>query len=268
MINDTREPSFEDDPNPPFRRRSSAPSTGRVTRLALESVKSSRPQGTLPLARGVWLRRGALLILASVLGLGAGWWAIGGSWREPASRPSQVPGVLWPHPQPIGAFSLQDHHGRAFTRERLNGVWTFMFFGYTYCPDVCPTTMATLRQIESTISEHATVPRQHVMVSVDPPRDSVERLAQYVPWFGASFIGVTGSEDELSKLARQVGAAYFRGDMRDDGSYLIEHTASVMLIDPWGRLIALFGMPHHADTIVARFLELERQVLASEGTPL
>ena len=211
----------------------------------------------------MWLRRAALLILASFLGLGAGWWGLGRSWLEPAPGPSQEPGVLWPNPQPIGAFSLRDHHGRAFAREQLDGAWTFLFFGYTHCPDICPTTLATLRQVENGLSEHASAPRQHVLVSVDPSRDTVEHLAKYVPWFGPTFLGVTGSEDELSKLAREVGAAYFFGEPADDGSYLVEHTASIMLIDPWGRLVALFGMPHHADTIAARFLDLERKVLAS-----
>ena len=215
--------------------------------------------------RGVFLRRATFLVLASALGLGAGWWASDRGWGEPPSPPSSAPGVLWPDPQAIGAFSLLDHHGRAFTRERLDGAWTFMFFGYTHCPDVCPTTLATLRQVEASVSERASAPRQHVLVSVDPARDRIEVLAQYVPWFGSSFLGVTGSDDELSKLARQLGVAYFHGEAKADGSYLVEHSASIMLIDPWGRLVALFGMPHRADTIATRFLELERQVLASEG---
>lgn len=231
----------------------------------LESINHSRVGGLLSRVRGTFLRRASLLVLASVLGLGAGWWGSDLRRGEPPSPTSSVPGVLWPHPQPIGAFSLLDHHGRAFTRERLDGTWTFMFFGYTHCPDVCPTTLATLRQVETSVSDRASAPRQHVLVSVDPSRDRIDVLAEYVPWFGSSFLGVTGSDAELSKLARQLGAAYFRGDTNADGSYLVEHSASIMLIDPWGRLIALFGMPHRADTIATRFLELERQVLASEG---
>ena len=228
-----------------------------------ESTAPTRAQEPRPRIRRVGLHRAALLVFASALGLAAGWIGIAGPWREPAPEPSPPPGVLWPNPRPIGAFMLQDHHRRAFTRKRLEGAWTFMFFGYTHCPDICPTTLATLRQVELDLPEHASAPRQHVLVSVDPARDTVEHLAGYVSSFGPAFLGVTGSDGELSKLAREVGAVFFRGEPEDDGSYFVEHTASIMLVDPRGRLVALFGMPHDAAAIAARFLELERAVLAA-----
>ena len=171
-------------------------------------------------------------MLASALGLGAGWLGLAGSWREPAHEASSSPGVLWPNPRPIGAFLLQDHRGHAFTRERLDGVWTFMFFGYTHCPDICPGTLATLRRVERDLPANAPVPRQHVLVSVDPARDTVEHLARYVAAFGPEFLGVTGDDGELARLARDVGAAYFRDEPDDDGSYFVDHTASIMLVDP------------------------------------
>ena len=232
-----------------------------------ESSDTAGAQGPapspIPRGRRVWLHRAALLMLASALGLGAGWLGLAGPWRAPAPEPAPSPGVLWPNPRPIDAFTLRDHHGRAFTRERLDGAWTFMFFGYTHCPDICPTTLATLRRVEHDLAAHDSAPRQHVLVSVDPARDTVEHLAGYVPSFGPTFLGVTGSDTELSRLARQVGAAYFRREPEDDGSYFVEHTASVMLVDPRGRLVALFGMPHDAAAIAARFIELERAVLAA-----
>ena len=219
--------------------------------------------GPSPPVRRAWRRRAALLTLASALGLGAGWLGLDEPWREPAPEASPSPGVLWPNPRPLGAFSLQDHRGRAFTRERLDGVWTFMFFGYTHCPDICPGTLSTLRRVEHDLPANAPAPRQHVLVSVDPARDTVEHLARYVAAFGPEFLGVTGSDGELAKLARDVGAAYFRGDPDDDGSYFVDHTASIMLVDPHGRLVALFGMPHDAAAIAARFQELGRAVLAA-----
>ena len=232
--------------------------------MASESIDSSHAQGVFLPVRRIWLHRAALLIVASALGLGAGWLGLAGLSREPASEPSQLPGVLWPNPQPIGAFTLRDHHGRAFIRERLDGMWTFMFFGYTHCPDLCPTTLATLRRVEHDLADHGSAPRQHVLVSVDPARDTIEHLAGYVSSFGPAFLGVTGSDGELSKLARKVGVAFFRREPEDDGSYFVDHTASIMLIDPRGRLVALFGMPHEAADIAARFLELERAWLATE----
>ena len=231
--------------------------------MPMESLDAAAAQKPSPPAGRAWLHRAALLILATALGAGAGWLGFTEPWREPASEPSSPPGVLWPNPRPIGAFVLTDHHGRAFDRARLDGAWTFMFFGYTHCPDVCPTTLATLRRVERDLADHVSAPRQHVLVSVDPARDSIDHLAAYVSSFGPGFIGVTGSDGELSKLARQVGAVFFRGEAADDGAYLVDHTASIMLIDPRGRLVALFGMPHDAAAIGIRFLELERAVLAA-----
>ena len=228
-------------------------------RLSFGALDASRGRG----APRRWLRHATLAVPALLLGLGAGWWGSGRLWSEAPPDPAQIPGLLWPNPRPIAAFSLADHHGRAFTRERLEGAWTFLFFGYTYCPDFCPTTLATLRQVEAELSGHASAPRQHVLVSVDPRRDSPKRLSEYLTWFGTSFLGVTGSEDELSMLARQVGAVYIPGETREDGSYLIDHTASILLIDPEGRFVALFGTPHHAGDIASRFLEIERLVLAA-----
>ena len=202
-------------------------------------------------------------MLASTLGLRAGWLVLDGPRREPLPEPPALPGTLWPNSRPIGAFTLYDHQGRAFTRERLDGTWTFMFFGFTHCPDICPTTFATLRRVEHDLAAANSTPRQHVLVSVDPVRDTIAHLARYVPSFGPDFLGVTGSDDELSKLARDVGAVFFRGEPDSDGSYLVDHTASIMLIDPRGRLVALFGMPHDADSIAARFVELERAVLSA-----
>ena len=226
--------------------------------------EAAAARGPSPPVRRIRPRHLVLLILATALGLGAGWLGMAGPWRQPPPEPSATPGVLWPNPKPIGAFTLSDHHGRNFTRERLDGVWTFMFFGYTHCPDVCPTTLATLRRVEDDLAGIASQPRQHVLVSVDPARDTVEHLARYVPSFGPTFLGVTGVDEELARLAREVGAVFFRHEPDGHGSYLVDHTASIMLIDPRGRLVALFGMPHDAARIATRFREIERAVRAGE----
>ena len=232
-------------------------------RMPSESTNAAEALGSSPPVRRAWRRRAALMMLASALGLGAGWLGFAESWRELAREASPSPGVLWPNPRPIGAFFLQDHRGHAFTREHLHGVWTFMFFGYTHCPDICPGTLATLRRVEHDLPANAPVPRQHVLVSVDPARDTLEHLARYVAAFGPEFLGVTGSDGELARLARDVGAAYFRDEPDDDGSYFVDHTASIMLVDPHGRLVALFAMPHDAAAIAVRFLELEQAVRAA-----
>ncbi len=160
-----------------------------------------------------------------------------------------------PNPRPLKPFRLSDHNGKPFSNAELRGYWTFIFFGYTHCPDVCPTTMAILNQaarlLEEDPPEHA--PR-FVFVSVDPERDSPERLAGYVPYFNEGFLGVTGKQPALQELTGQLGVLYQKVEKEATATaYLMDHTASVVLTDPQGRLHALFGAPHVAESIAHDF---------------
>ena len=160
-----------------------------------------------------------------------------------------------PNPRPLKPFLLTDHKGEPFSNAELQRHWTFIFFGYTHCPDVCPTTLATLNQaarlLQKDQPEHA--PR-FVFVSVDPERDSLERLADYIPYFNANFLGVTGEQTALQKLTGQLGVLYRKvTEEPAASSYLMDHSASVVLTDPQGRLNALFGAPHDAESIAHDF---------------
>ncbi len=180
------------------------------------------------------------------------------------SRPEAptIDGLLWPKSKALTAFALEDHHRQVFTLDRLNRRWTLMFFGYTHCPDVCPVTLSVLNHVVAMMVE-ANVdarPPQVVFVSVDPERDTLEHLASYVGHFNRDFLGVTGSDEKLSVLTRQLGILYARTEPDADGDYLVDHTAAVFLIDPRGHLVALFQAPHAAERIardVARIQELE-----------
>lgn len=159
------------------------------------------------------------------------------------------------NPRPLKPFTLSDHHGKPFSAAELQGHWTFMSFGYTYCPDVCPTTLATLSQaahlLEQDKSEHDT---RFVFVSIDPERDSPERLASYVPYFNTRFQGATGTQPALQELTRQLGVLYRKVENEPTArAYLMDHSASVMLADPQGRLHAVFSMPHDAEAIANDF---------------
>jgi protein SCO1/2 len=171
-----------------------------------------------------------------------------------ASVDAQRATVLSP-PKPIAAFSLIDQTGRPFGSERLQGKWTFVFFGYTHCPDVCPTTLSALAGVDKLLradpGAHQDV--QTVFVSVDPRRDTPEQLAKYVPFFNEDFIGVTGEQAQIDRLARDLGIVHLRTQEDAAGGYLIDHTASILLIDPKGRLRALFGVPHEPRIIAADF---------------
>jgi protein SCO1/2 len=146
-------------------------------------------------------------------------------------------------PRTLEPFSLLDHHGRAFNRESLQGQWTLVFFGFTYCPDICPTTMALLAQLMQKLEGLPEAgDTRVVMVSVDPARDSVEQLAQYVPYFNPDFLGVTGEFLEIHRFATNLNTP-FRKVPGQGEDYLVDHSANVILINPRGDYHGFFRAP-------------------------
>jgi protein SCO1/2 len=172
--------------------------------------------------------------------------------------PPELQGVLRPVPKPLQAFELVDQHEQPFKLERLNGKWSFVFFGYTYCPDICPTTLATLtaavKQLKSDPQGLANI--QVVFVSVDPQRDTPDLIEAYLKYFNETFLGVTGLQQDIDALIRQFGAAYAREPEAMPGEYLLSHTSSIFLVDPHARLLAAFSPPHYPDTIVDQFRQI------------
>lgn len=166
---------------------------------------------------------------------------------------------LFEPPIPIQSFSLSDHNGKPFNTITLLGYWTFVFFGYTNCPDVCPIALVDLNKIYNELERGFNLGNTKVaFVSVDKKRDSLEHLAEYVTYFNPNFMGITGEEEQVKDFAGQFGAVYKtvyqEGKSKDD--YLVDHTASIMLVDHLGRLIAVFPPPHNTDFIKAEFIRL------------
>ena len=149
---------------------------------------------------------------------------------------------LFDTPRDVGDFSLTDHRGLSFTRDDLTDRWTLIFFGFTHCPDICPTTMAELAQLKSQLADTESSDARVVMVSVDPARDTPDRLAQYVPYFHPDFIGVTGEFADILSVAQRLNAP-FRKVSEPDGGYQIEHSANVMLMNPRGDYHGFFRAP-------------------------
>ena len=180
------------------------------------------------------------------------------SCSQPQS-PTLQQGTLLPQAKLISDFSLIDHNGARFNLDRLKNHWTFTFFGYTHCPDVCPTSMAVLAQVQRRLEEAGTRELPEVaFISVDPQRDTPVALATYVPYFHSAFIGVTGDSDEIFKLTRQLGILYGKAETesQDSENYLVDHSASIILFDPDGAFRALFGPPHDPAKIASDFLAI------------
>lgn len=150
-------------------------------------------------------------------------------------------------PRIIKDFNLVDHHGKPFTKENLKGKWTLAFFGFTYCPDVCPTTMADLKNLYVDLKgTEVADDTQVVMFSVDPARDTPEKLAQYVPYFHKDFIGVTGEFMDIYRLATNVNIAFNKVPLdkgEDPNNYTIDHSANIVLINDHGDYQGFFKPP-------------------------
>jgi len=166
-----------------------------------------------------------------------------------------IAGFVYPEPRVISPFRLAAQDGKPFDLESLKGRWTFVYFGYTYCPDVCPTTLAELARAKKLLDQ-AGGPAQYVFVSVDPLRDTPKRLAQYVAFFDPGFVGATGSDEALTALTRQIGVAYSFPEGTKGATYAVDHSSIVALFDPEARLHAVFTPPQEAEGIADGFRKI------------
>ncbi|RYV02908.1 SCO family protein [Shewanella sp. OPT22] len=142
---------------------------------------------------------------------------------------------LFPKPRPVINFLMTDHKGNAFTQEQLKGKWSLLFAGYTSCPDICPTTMNKLSNAFPKLN--AIAPIQVVLISVDPQRDTPDKLNSYIQFFNSEFIAVTSEHKQLIPITRSLGMAY---SMVGEGdSYLVDHSASIVLVSPKGERFAM-----------------------------
>lgn len=177
--------------------------------------------------------------------------------RPPPEAP-EIAGIFLPESRPLEPFELIDHTGNTFGVERFEGNWTFLYLGYTYCPDVCPLSLVDLNQVQQRLAgEGLDENNAYMMVSVDPQRDRPERLAEYVTYFNPKFQGATGEAEELAQLTRQFGAVYrIPEDAVGRDDYLVDHSSTITLINPQGELQAIFTAPHKPDDVVEGFRKI------------
>ena len=198
------------------------------------------------------------LILIAAVAAAAGLWA-GGHWSgvRTAALPEMASVVRYPVPRALPEFQLVRSDGQPLTRADWNGRWNIAFFGYTHCPDVCPTTLATFKQVWKLLDADA---REHLrfdFISVDPARDTPELLARYVAFFNPEFIAATGSDAELTRLTRALGLVYARSEPKN-GTYEVDHSASVVVIDPHGNQVGVLRPPFEAAKIASDLTTLAR----------
>lgn len=180
----------------------------------------------------------------------------------PAMTPEQLSEngfFLYEVPRRFQDFALVDHRDEAFSREDLEGKWSLIFFGFTYCPDICPTTMATLAQFDRLLGDtDYAEDTQVIMVSVDPRRDTPENLEQYINFFNEDFIGLTGEYLEIFNFARQLNVA-FQYLPTPNGDYTVSHSGEIILLNPMGHFHGFFKQPHQPDRMLQNYRSVRQQ---------
>ncbi|MBX9705405.1 MAG: SCO family protein [Gammaproteobacteria bacterium] len=213
-------------------------------------------QGTRVSMRWVWI--GILAAIALFMGL----------WLHKQLTPHQpdieeMQATVLTQPRLLKPFVLIQGNGKLFNNQSLEGHWTFLFFGYTHCPDICPTTMAILNQVYNKLEQQKQALPQVVLVSVDPNRDTPRKLQEYVSYFNPAFIGATGSRKEIDNITQQLGIAYqivipkgktlkTLGD-----NYLVDHSGAIILIDPQAQMHAIFTDSSDPERIAQEFVAIK-----------
>lgn len=163
----------------------------------------------------------------------------------------KINGVYLTTPKEIKNFHLTDNHDKPFTNQNLQGHWTMMFFGFTNCAMVCPITMAALNDMYIKLQKDLPTNQlpQIVMVSVDPDRDTVERMNDYVTSFNDHFIGTRTEIEPTVELEKQlnIAAAKIQADGKGKNNYSINHSAEILLFNPEGKLQAYMSYPHEPE---------------------
>ena len=200
-------------------------------------MNTPRSSSSIP----IWLFVAAAVAVALGLWLGQRYFA--------APPPKLENAVLYPTPRAIPEFHLTQASGQPLTLADWRGYWTVVYFGYTSCPDVCPTTLTTFKQAWKDLAARGLTGKVRFdFISVDPQRDTPDVLRKYVGYFDPAFVAATGPDDELAKLTRALGLMYARGTDAN-GAITVEHSGAAVIVDPHGREAGIFRPPFFAKAI-------------------
>lgn len=204
--------------------------------------------------------RYTVLALGAVCALFAGVFISAQMSKPHKIDPSKFHGTVLSQPREISAFNLEGIDDKPFNNQSLNGQWTMVFFGFTNCGYLCPTTMAELGKFYKILEKNdvKTLPNV-VMVSIDPARDSKAKLSTFVKAFNSHFYGARGTKEHVQAMTRELGVVYAKIALNgklDDETYDIEHTGTVLLFNPQGQLSAFFTSPQNASLLVEDFTQL------------
>lgn len=192
-----------------------------------------------------------LIVIVAVVSIAAGI-TINQTFLKTSRDTRTPPGLdatVLPQARPISGFQLVDHNNQPFTTENLKGKWHFLFFGFTNCPDVCPTALKIMQGVWKKLPADKAKPGM-LFFSVDPDRDPPALLKKYVTYYHPEFTGVTGDLNQIDIITNQLGILYGYDDKEDKpDNYTVNHSAQILLTDPQGRMRAVFSPPYDAGNI-------------------
>ena len=203
----------------------------------------------------------AVLVIAAVGGIalaGSGYWALWQSRNPSAAGPFPASLIAFPKRKPLAQFVLVDDEKGVFDLKSLESRWSFIFFGFMYCPDICPTTLYEMSSVKREIVARGISKSdiQFVFISVDPVRDKAAQIQRYVQYFDPDFLGATGSIGQLTNLTRQLGAPFRAEPETASNVYQVTHSSAVYLVDPFGQYAGIISPPFVASEVAVRFSEL------------
>lgn len=175
-----------------------------------------------------------------------------------------ISGTILSEPREISKFNLISSKGTPFTNRQLKENWTFMFFGFSSCGYMCPKILTQLNGVYENLAKNRIIKMpQFVMVSIDPKRDTVKRLNEFVSAFNPRFIGARGNERQIKKMTKELGVVYIKLQRKDkniDDNYDIDHSGTVFLFNPEGKLYALFSVPHDSLAIANDIYQIQKSL--------
>lgn len=172
---------------------------------------------------------------------------------------SELSATVFQQPREIQPFAFIDQNKKSFTEKKFKGQWTLLFFGFTHCRGICPTSMAQLSKVYKELPAKNREHTQVVFMTIDPKRDTPERLTDYLHSFNDNFIGVTGDPEELALLRKELGIIALENPLAKTDKRLdsFDHSGAVLLINPKGKFHGLFTMPHTPENMLTDLKKIE-----------
>jgi protein SCO1/2 len=187
-----------------------------------------------------------IILLATISGFIAGQFLFE---PQPAAPQVKIRAIVPETPRKLALPTLQRDSG-SLDMADLEGKWSLIFFGFMNCPDICPATLNTVAQAKKQFEQAGAEFPQVVFISVDPYRDNVKDLGEYVRYFDEAFIGATGEEKLLTAITVQTDSTFMTVPSENPQEYKVGHSANLILINPSVELVAVLGAPHSVESVI------------------